>query len=203
MTARKIKPGNDPIEALKDAEALLRYSDDFSRQDIKDVFDLIKDKVDVKYADIKNKSSRKLVKQLVEAKLDGMKKVKKVIKKERKRKREDEEEEKKDEKAKAKLKEVGKAVKKSARKEKGKLGILIKAIHNANPVKDKYWVAVVEFYDGGSKHFTITPFNKEKIIEHLTELSKGKEMHEDADYSGKVADIFIPGKTRQIFQIGF
>ena len=75
MTARKIKPGNSSIEALKDAQDLLRYSDDFSRQDIKDVFDLIKDKVDVKYADIKNKSSRKLVKQLVEAKLDGMKRL--------------------------------------------------------------------------------------------------------------------------------
>ena len=121
---------------------------------------MIKDKVDVKYSDIKNKSSRKLVKQLVEAKLDGMKKVKKVIKKERKRKREDEEEEKKDEKAKAKLKEIDKSVKKSTRKEKGKLGNLIKAIHNANPVKDKYWVAVVEFYDGGSKHFYNHPLQQ-------------------------------------------
>ena len=63
-----------------------------------------------------------------------------------------------------------------SKKDKGKLGQLIKAIHGADPLKDKYVVANVEFYDGGSKHFTITPFNKEKIIEHLRELSKGKEV---------------------------
>ena len=101
--------------------------------------------------------------------------------------------EKKDEKAKAKLKEIGKSVKKSTRKEKGKLGNLIKAIHNSNPVKDKYVVAVVEFYDGGSKHFTITPFNKEKIIEHLRELSKGKEMHEEG---GRWKPILVRGQDQ-------
>ena len=137
------------------------------------MFDLIKGKVDVKYADVRNRNSRKLVKQLVEAKLAGMKKLKRVIKSERKRKMEDEKEEEKEKKREAKVKEIGKAVKKSARKEKGKLGNLIKAIHNSDPVKDKYVVAIVDFYDGGSKHFTITPFNKEKVIEHLTDLTKG------------------------------
>ena len=138
------------MDDLIDASLLLKYHEDFSRQDIKDVFDLIKGKVDVKYADVRNRNSRKLVKQLVEAKLAGMKKLKRVIKSERKRKMEDEKEEKKEKKREAKVKEIGKAVKKSARKEKGKLGNLIKAIHNSDPVKDKYVVAVVELYDGGS-----------------------------------------------------
>ena len=108
---------NSIMEDLKDASLLLKYHEDFSRQDIKDVFDLIKGKADVKYADVRNRNSRKLVKRLVEAKLAGMKKIKRVIKSERKRKREDEKEEKKEKKQEAKVKEIGKAVKKGAHKE--------------------------------------------------------------------------------------
>ena len=52
----------------------------------------------------------------------------------------------------AKVREIGKKIKKEAKKEakkdKGKLRQLIKAIHSADPVKDKYIVANVEFYDG-------------------------------------------------------
>ena len=157
-------------ELLKDASLLL--GPEMSRQDIKDVWDNIKGKVDVKFRDVQRKDSRRLVKQLVDAKLNQMKKLKSIVKAEKKRKREDEEEEKQD----AKAKEIGKKIKKEAKKDKGKLRQLIKAIHSADPVKDKYIVANVEFYDGASKHFTITPFNKEKIIEHLRDLSKGKQV---------------------------
>ena len=59
-------------EELKDASILLGH--EMSRQDIKDVFDLIKGKVDVKYRDDQRKDSRHLVKQLVDAKLKEMKK---------------------------------------------------------------------------------------------------------------------------------
>ena len=158
-------------EALKDASILLGLGE-MSRQDIKDVWDNIKGKVDVKFRDVQRKDSRRLVKQLVDAKLSQMKKLKSIVKAEKKRKREDEEEEKQD----AKAKEIGKKIKKEAKKDKGKLRQLIKAIHSADPVKDKYIVANVEFYDGASKHFTITTFNKEKIIEHLRDLSKGKQV---------------------------
>ena len=158
-------------------------------------------KVDVKYSDVRNKDSRRLVKQLVEAKLKDMKKLKSIVRTEKKRKREDEKEEKKEAKAKAKADEVGKAIKKEGKKEKGKLRQLIKAIHSADPMKDKYIVANVEFYDGGSKHFTITPFNKEKIIEHLRDLSKGTEVKGEVHYSDAVGDTFIPGKRVKSFKL--
>ena len=80
------------MESLKDAAILLGH--DMPRQDIKDVFDSIKGKIDVKYKDIQNKDSRRLVKQLVEAKLKDMKKLKRIVKTEKKRKRDDEKEEK-------------------------------------------------------------------------------------------------------------
>ena len=77
-------------EALKDASILLGLKE-MSRQDIKDVYDNIKGKVDVKYRDVQRKDSRRLVKQLVDTKL---KQLKSIVKAEKKRKREDEEEEK-------------------------------------------------------------------------------------------------------------
>ena len=46
-----------------------------SRQDIKDVWDNIKGKVDVKFRDVQRKDSRRWVKQLVDAKLNEMKKL--------------------------------------------------------------------------------------------------------------------------------
>ena len=137
------------------------------------------------------------MKQLVDAKLNQMKTLESIVKAEKKRKREDEEEEKQD----AKAKEIGKKIKKEAKKDKGKLRQLIKAIHSADPVKDKYVVANVEFYDGGSKHFTITPFNKEKIIEHLRDLSKGKEVKGEVYFSDAVGDYFIPGKRVRSFKL--
>ena len=63
-------------EALKDASILLGLGE-MSRQDIKDVWDSIKGKVDVKFRDVQRKDSRRLVKQLVDAKLSQMKKLKK------------------------------------------------------------------------------------------------------------------------------
>ena len=62
-------------EALKDASILLGH--EMSRQDIKDVFDLIKGKVDVKFRDVQRKDSRRLVKQLVGAKLKETEETKK------------------------------------------------------------------------------------------------------------------------------
>ena len=143
-------------------------------------WDNIKGEVVVKFRDVHWKDSRRLVKQLVDAKLNQMKKLKRIVKAEKKRKREDEEEEKQD----AKAKEIGEKIKKQSKKDKGKLKQLIKAIHSADPVKDKYIVANVEFYDGASKHFTITPFNKEKIIETLRDLSQAKQVRGEAvDFS--------------------
>ena len=63
-------------EALKDASILLGLGE-MSRQDIKDVWDNIKGKVNVKFRDVQRKDSRRLVKQLVDAKLSQMKKLKK------------------------------------------------------------------------------------------------------------------------------
>ena len=180
-------------EALKDASILLGLKE-MSRQDIKDVYDNIKGKVDVKFRDVQRKDSRRLVKQLVDTKLNQLKS---IVKAEKKRKREDEEEEKQD----AKAKEIGKKIKKEAKKDKGKLRQLIKAIHSADPVKDKYIVANVEFYDGADKHFTITPFNKEKIIEHLRDLSKGKQVQGEVYFSDAVGDYFIPGKRVKSFKL--
>ena len=62
------------MESLKDASILL--GPEMTRQDIKDVFDSIKGKVDVKFRDVQRKDSRHLVKQLVDAKLKEMKKLK-------------------------------------------------------------------------------------------------------------------------------
>ena len=68
-------------------------------------------------------------------------------------------------------------------------------------MKDKYVVANVVFYDYSSKHFTITPFNKEKIIEHLRDLSKGKEVKGEVYFSDAVGDYFIPGKRVRSFKL--
>ena len=127
-------------EALKDASILLGLGE-MSRQDIKDVWDNIKGKVDVKFRDVQRKDSRRLVKQLVDAKLNQMKKLKRIVKAEKKRKREDEEEEKQD----AKAKEIGEKIKKESKKDKGKLKQLIKAIHSADPTKSKYIVLIIDF----------------------------------------------------------
>ena len=126
-------------ELLKDASLLL--GPEMSRQDIKDVWDNIKGKVDVKFRDVQRKDSRRLVKQLVDAKLSQMKKLKSIVKAEKKRKREDEEEEKQD----AKVKEIGEKIKKQSKKDKGKLKQLIKAIHSADPTKSKYIVLIIDF----------------------------------------------------------
>ena len=57
------------------------------------MFDSIKGKVDVKFRDAQRKGSRRLVKQLVDARLKEMTKLKSLMKTEKKRKREDEKEE--------------------------------------------------------------------------------------------------------------
>ena len=186
----------DKTEALVDASEILR-GETIAPQDKKDIYQSLKGMLKIKYKDFQNKDSRRLLKQLVDLKLKEMKKLKGIIKNEKKRRKEDNADKKQAE----KIKEVGKKVRKESQKDKGKLGKLIKAIHSADPLKDKYVVATVEFYDGGSKHFTITPFNKEKIIEHLRELSKGKEVKGEVYFSDAVGDYFIPGKRVRSFKL--
>ena len=97
------------------------------------------------------------------------------MKLEKQRKREDEEEEKQD----AKAKEVGEKIKKESKKDKGKLKQLIKAIHSADPTKTKYIVLIIDFSDAPTTHLTLTPFNTEKIIDHLRDITKDREVRED------------------------
>ena len=186
----------DIMESLIDASEILKMSS-ISPQDKKEIYQSLKGKLNIKYKDFQNKDSRRLLKQLVDAKLKEMKRLKSIVKTEMKRKREDE----KEKKEAKKVEDIGQKVKKESKKDKGKLRQLIKAIHSADPVKDKYVVANVEFYDGGSKHFTITPFNKEKIIEHLRDLSKGKEVKGEVYFSDAVGDYFIPGKRVRSFKL--
>ena len=54
---------------------------------------------------------------------------------------------------------------------------------------------------GGSKHFTITPFNKESIIKHLRDISKGTVVAGEVYYSDAVGDSFIPGKRVKSFKV--
>ena len=86
---------------------------------------------------------------------------KKMAKKEVKARKRDDEETKEEMK---RIKAVGKAVKKATRKDKGKLGELVESIQNSNPTKEKYIVVNVEFYGSPTRHFIVTPFNKEKSL---------------------------------------
>ena len=53
---------------------------------------------------------------------------------------------------------VTKATKKEEKK--GVLGKLIKATRKSEPTKTKYNIVNVTFYDGATRHFTLTPFKK-------------------------------------------
>ena len=128
----------DIMESLIDASELLKMSS-ISTQDKKEIYQSLKGKLNIKYKDFQNKDSRRLLKQLVDAKLKEMKRLKSIVKTELKRKREDE----KEKKEAKKVEEIGQKVKKESKKDKGKLRQLIKAIHSADPVKDKYIVANV------------------------------------------------------------
>ena len=128
----------DIMESLIDASELLKMSS-ISTQDKKEIYKSLKGKLNIKYKDFQNKDSRRLLKQLVDAKLKEMKRLKSIVKTELKRKREDEKEKKETK----KVEEIGQKVKKESKKDKGKLRQLIKAIHSADPMKDKYVVANV------------------------------------------------------------
>ena len=185
----------EQMESLKDAIILLDH--DMSREEVSDTYKSIKNLVNVKYSDVQRKESRPLLKQLLEAKLDGFKKQKAIIKQEKKRKREDDD----IKKERAAIEKIGKKIKKSEQKQKGQLGQLIKAITNAEPTKSKYVVISVDFYDSPTKNFTVTPFNKGDIIQQLRDLTKGKEIRGEVYYSDAVGDMFIPGMRIKKFRI--
>ena len=83
----------DIMESLIDASELLKMSS-ISTQDKKEIYQSLKGKLNIKYKDFQNKDSRRLLKQLVDAKLKEMKRLKSIVKTEMKRKREDEKEKK-------------------------------------------------------------------------------------------------------------
>ena len=71
----------------------LGYSQSYN-EDKKEIYKSLKGKLNIKYKDFQNKDSRRLLKQLVDAKLKEMKRLKSIVKTEMKRKREDEKEKK-------------------------------------------------------------------------------------------------------------
>ena len=157
------------METLITASEMLKLSS-IAPEDKKELYQSLKGTLNIKYKDLQNKDSRRLLKQLVDAKLGEMEKMKDIIKTEKKRKRE----EKSDKKQVEKVKEIEKAVKKEARG--GKLKGLLKAIQSAEPTKEKYIVVNVEFYKDPNKLFTITPFNEADVIEQILNLTKSKEI---------------------------
>ena len=78
----------DIMESLIDASEILKLGS-LSPQDKKDIYQSLKGKLNIKYKDFQNKDSRRLLKQLVDAKLKEMKRLKSIVKTEMKRKRED------------------------------------------------------------------------------------------------------------------
>ena len=106
----------DIMESLIDASELLKMSS-ISTQDKKEIYKSLKGTLNIKYKDFQNKDSRRLLKQLVDAKLKEMKRLKSIVKTEMKRKREDE----KEKKEAKKVEEIGQKVKKESKKDKGKL----------------------------------------------------------------------------------
>ena len=94
-----------------------------------------------------------------------------------------------------------KVVEPNKKKEKGVLAKLIKAIRNSKPTDKKYLVVTVAFYDGTDKHFTLTPFKKQGIINELVNLAKGKMVTGGDAFSDAMATNFIPGKRVKSFFI--
>ena len=65
----------DKMEALVDASEILR-ADTIAPGDKKDVYQSLKNTLNIKYKDFQNKDSRRLLKQLVDVKLSEMQKLK-------------------------------------------------------------------------------------------------------------------------------
>ena len=97
------------------------------------------------------------------------------------------------------MKKIGKKVKKEARG--GKLKQLLKAIQSAEPTKTKYIVVTVEFYQDSTKLFTLTPFNKNDVVEQIKDLTRSKEIQGEVRFSDAVGDIFVPGKRIKAFKL--
>ena len=75
----------DIMESLIDASELLKMSS-ISTQDKKEIYNSLKGTLNIKYKDFQNKDSRRLLKQLVDAKLKEMKRLKSIVKTEMKKK---------------------------------------------------------------------------------------------------------------------
>ena len=171
------------VETLITASEILKLSS-IAPEDKKELYKSLKETLNIKYKDLQNKDSRRLLKQLVDAKLGEMEKMKDIIKIEKKRKRED----KSDKKQVEKVKEIGKAVKKEFKKqvkEKGIVGKIITELRDLDMTTAKYFVLKIEFYGNEpDKSFPITAFNKKKVIMHNAKFDLAMlEYHFDFEFS--------------------
>ena len=167
-----------------------------SMADLSKVYKNVKGKFEgVTWQSVKTKASRPLLKELLRSKIN--KANQKFIKKEEKKRKRDDDE---IEKEMAQVKRIGKRVKKATRKDKGKLGELVAKIDESEPTREKYIVITVEFYDAPERHFIVTPFNKEKIIDSLRYLTKTKEVGQEFIGSGEVASL-KPGMRIKSFKL--
>ena len=98
-----------------------------------------------------------------------------------------------------KLSELASRSKKAVRKDKGKLGDLVQSIEKSNPTRDQYIVVTVDFYGAPVRHFIVTPFNKEKIMDTLRYLTKTKEVGQEFIGSGEVASLKPGMRLRDYF----
>ena len=62
--------------------------------------------------------------------------------------------------------------------------------------KTKYNVVTFEFHDAPTAHLTLTPLNKDKIVEHLLDITRDKEVPAD-DYLVQI----IPRKRVKSFKL--
>ena len=85
-------------------------------------------------------------------------------------------------------------VKATKKETKGVLGKLIRAIRNSKPTDTKYVVVTVQVYDGTVKHFRLTPFKKQDMINQLIDISKGKSVTSSDAFSDAMVSHFVPGK---------
>ena len=172
------------MSGLSDSLKILNQKS-VSMADLSKVYKNVKGKFEgVTWQSVRTKASRPILKELLRAKIDKGKQ-KFIKKEEKKRKRDDDE----IEKEMAQVKRIGKRVKKATRKDKGKLGELVEEIDKREPTREKYIVVTVEFYDAPVRHFIVTPFNKEKIIDTLRYLTKTKEVGQEFIGSGEVASL--------------
>ena len=86
-------------------------------------------------------------------------------------------------------KNIGRVQRVDKKKDKGKLVEIVASIEKSKPTKDKYIVVTVDFYEAPIRHFIVTPFNKDKIIEQLRYLTRTKEVGTEFIGSGEVASL--------------